>query len=131
MLNRQLKPARQALGESEATNAWLHGRAMSSEDALDDALGSRNEPTAFALSRASMANRAIPLTNCEQDVARLVVAGRRNRQIAQALVITEGTVKRHVENILMKLGLGSCAQLTAWAVANGLWTSSSGHGFRE
>ena len=60
------------------------------------------------------------LTEREREVAALVGAGATNRQIAEALVITEGTAKRHVENILGKLDLKTRAQIAAWAVSTGL-----------
>ncbi len=44
-----------------------------------------------------------PLTRREVEVMRLVAAGLTNRQIAQRFVLTEGTVKRHMTNILAKL----------------------------
>jgi DNA-binding NarL/FixJ family response regulator len=44
-----------------------------------------------------------------------LAAGRSNREIADALVITEGTVEVHVKHILGKLGLRSRAQVAAWA----------------
>jgi DNA-binding CsgD family transcriptional regulator len=55
------------------------------------------------------------LTGREQEVAGLLAAGRSNREIADALVITEGTVEVHVKHILGKLGLRSRAQVAAWA----------------
>jgi DNA-binding CsgD family transcriptional regulator len=55
------------------------------------------------------------LTAREREVARLVAAGRSNREISDALVITEGTVEVHVKHILSKLGLRSRAQVAAWA----------------
>jgi len=47
------------------------------------------------------------LTAREQDVAALIVKGLTNRAIAQTLVISEGTVRAHVEHILNKLGVRS------------------------
>jgi DNA-binding NarL/FixJ family response regulator len=44
------------------------------------------------------------LSTREIEVLRLLVSGRRNREIANALDITEGTVKLHVSSILGKLG---------------------------
>ena len=51
------------------------------------------------------------LTRRERDVARLVAAGQRNRTIADALGISEGTVKMHLHNVYAKLGLESRTQL--------------------
>jgi DNA-binding CsgD family transcriptional regulator len=56
------------------------------------------------------------LTAREQEVAALVARGMSNREIAQALVITEGTAEVHVKHILSKLGLRSRYQIAvAWA----------------
>ena len=44
-----------------------------------------------------------PLSDREQEILRLVAKGSSNREIAEALFITEGTVKNHVTNILSKL----------------------------
>ena len=51
---------------------------------------------------------------------RLVVAGRTDRQIAAALVLSEATVGRHLTNIYAKLGVSSRAAATAFALRAGL-----------
>lgn len=56
----------------------------------------------------------------EREVAELVARGLSNRQIAEALVITERTAESHVQHILDKLGLTSRSQIAAWAVDRGL-----------
>ena len=43
------------------------------------------------------------LTKREIEILRLVNGGANNKQIAEVLVITEGTVKNHISNILAKL----------------------------
>jgi ATP/maltotriose-dependent transcriptional regulator MalT len=55
------------------------------------------------------------LTPRESQVLRLVAAGKSNREIASALVISERTVDRHVSNIFAKLGISSRAAATAYA----------------
>lgn len=44
------------------------------------------------------------LSNRELEILRLVATGASNKEIAEQLVITEGTVKNHLSNILAKLG---------------------------
>jgi DNA-binding CsgD family transcriptional regulator len=54
-----------------------------------------------------------PLTQREIDVLRLVTGGETNAGIARSLVISEGTVKFHVKNILRKLGASNRAEATS------------------
>jgi two-component system, NarL family, response regulator LiaR len=60
------------------------------------------------------------LTDREGQVIRLVARGQSNREIAQALVISEKTAKAHISNILGKLGLADRTQLAIYALKNGL-----------
>ena len=60
------------------------------------------------------------LTERELDVLRLVVAGRRNKEMAAELGISENTVKFHLRNILDKLHAQSRAEMVAMAVREGL-----------
>ena len=60
------------------------------------------------------------LTAREQEVLELVAAGRSNRQIAEALYITEKTASVHVSNILRKLGVASRGEAAAEAYRRGL-----------
>jgi DNA-binding NarL/FixJ family response regulator len=69
-----------------------------------------------ALARASI------LSAREREVLDLVSRGARNREIAEELAISEFTVKRHMQNILKKLGLPSrraAATLYGAAFGNG------------
>lgn len=61
-----------------------------------------------------------PLTPRETEVIKLVAESYTNRQIAEALVISENTVERHRANILEKLGLHDRVELTRYAIRNGL-----------
>lgn len=55
------------------------------------------------------------LTNREQEVLRLLGIGATNREIAQQLYISEGTVKTHVTHLLNRLSLKNRAQLAIYA----------------
>jgi DNA-binding CsgD family transcriptional regulator len=55
------------------------------------------------------------LTQRERDVAVHIAQGLSNRDIADALFVSERTVTTHVTNILGKLGLTSRAQIARWA----------------
>ncbi|MEH2422257.1 MAG: response regulator transcription factor [Nostoc sp.] len=55
------------------------------------------------------------LTPREKEVLRLIATGASNREIAQKLYISEGTVKNHVTNILNRLNLRDRTQAAIWA----------------
>jgi len=56
-----------------------------------------------------------PLSDQEIRVLNLIVSGKSNREIADELVISVGTAKWHVHNILQKLGVGNRSQAIARA----------------
>jgi DNA-binding NarL/FixJ family response regulator len=60
------------------------------------------------------------LTNREIDIIKLVGRGLRNREIAEKLFITEGTVKVHLHNIFRKLNVQSRSFLIQYVVSKGL-----------
>ncbi|HEY9483890.1 MAG TPA: response regulator transcription factor, partial [Micromonosporaceae bacterium] len=61
-----------------------------------------------------------PLTARERDVLAEITQGRSNREIARALSLSEKTVKTHVSNVLMKLGVADRTQAALLAVRRGL-----------
>ena len=60
------------------------------------------------------------LTARELEVLTLVAQGLNNPDIARRLVLSEHTVRRHLANILRKLGLSSRTAAAAWGVRAGL-----------
>ena len=60
------------------------------------------------------------LTEREREVLVLVARGRSNQEIATALVISEHTVRRHLQNIFAKIGVPSRAAATAYAFQHDL-----------
>jgi DNA-binding NarL/FixJ family response regulator len=63
---------------------------------------------------------ATVLTPREREILVLVAQGSSNRDIANALVISERTARTHVSNVLNKLALASRTQAALWAVREGL-----------
>jgi DNA-binding CsgD family transcriptional regulator len=68
-----------------------------------------------SLMRGTVPDDTHGLSERELEVLRLVAAGRTNREIASALVLSQHTVARHVQNIFGKLGVSSRTAATAFA----------------
>ena len=83
------------------------------------AAGQRHIPAEVA---ARLADRVAgsQLSSREIEVLRLLVSGRRNREVASALDITEGTVKLHVSSILGKLGAEDRTEAVTIALQRGI-----------
>jgi LuxR family transcriptional regulator, maltose regulon positive regulatory protein len=67
-----------------------------------------------------VAGLAAPLTTRELEVLALLADGHPNQAIAEELVISLDTVKRHVTHVLGKLGVANRTQAIARARALGL-----------
>jgi DNA-binding NarL/FixJ family response regulator len=61
-----------------------------------------------------------PLSERETEILRLLAQGASNREIAEALVIAEGTTKNHITSILGKLGVRDRTQAALKARELGL-----------
>jgi len=66
------------------------------------------------------AERPAGLSAREVEVLRLIAAGRTNREIAEALVISINTVDRHVSHILAKTNTANRAEAASFAIRQGL-----------
>ena len=121
-LERLLAPARQAQDSQVAEAAWQAGRALDLDDAIAAALAitEPGQPSDTPASATPAGAGASPLSRREQEVATLIARGLTNRQIANELVITEGTAANHVKHILNKLEFSSRAQVAVWAAERGL-----------
>jgi len=81
--------------------------------------GQRSIPAAIA-TRLAERIAGNELTAREVEVLRLIAAGNSNKEIANSLEITEGTVKGHVNNILSKLAVSDRTQAVTTAVQRGI-----------
>jgi DNA-binding NarL/FixJ family response regulator len=82
--------------------------------------GPRITGTPLAVPARDEAQPLQGLTTREVEVAGLVALGLRNRDIAERLAISEGTVKIHLHNIYEKLGIEGRSQLVRLASRHGL-----------
>lgn len=73
---------------------------------------------------AALPPEAEGLTRREVDVVRLVAQGLNNRQVAREMVVSQATVKTHLNHVLSKLALEDRGALIAWAWRHGLVTTA-------
>jgi two-component system, NarL family, response regulator DevR len=66
-----------------------------------------------------------PLSSREKEVLKLIAEGSTNKEIAQALVISEHTARNHVVHILDKLGLSRRSEAAAYAAKAGFLDSNT------
>ena len=114
---RSLAAARKALGRDRFAREWAAGQATPPEQAVEDALCavSAATPPPETVPVSSAAPSGPTLTPREREVAAFVARGDSNRQVADALGISERTAENHVKHILTKLGARSRARIAAWA----------------
>lgn len=99
---------RQNVPEGDATTRYLD-RVLA---AFSPQRGAGHRPEQHALPE--------PLSGREHEVLDLMAVGASNQEIAESLVITLDTVKRHVSNVLSKLGASNRTQAVSRARELGL-----------
>lgn len=106
-----LATTREALGEAAFEAAFSEGQAMTTEEAIEYALGTEESTLPTAPEPRGARPERPDLTAREEEVAALVARGLTNRFIAQELSISGRTVDTHVARILKKLALRSREQV--------------------
>ena len=97
-----IETVRDTLGARSFAEAWTRGRALSLDEAAEAALSLEDLPP-----EGPAESPLAALTPREREVAGLVARGLTNAAIAERLVVSEATVRTHVERIRRKLGTRS------------------------
>jgi non-specific serine/threonine protein kinase len=108
--------ARKELGVKVFTRAQAQGRAMTLEEVIDFVLQGPETPSTPQTEK----KRVGGLTRREREAAVLIAEGKSNRDIAEAMTVTEKTVEAYVTRILRKLGFDSRVQIAIWVIDNDL-----------
>lgn len=117
-----LAAARAQLDDEAWEKLWAEGQEMTFDQAIAYAR-TASDPDAPPTPQPRPGKESHPpgdLTRREREVALLIAEGKSNREIADALVVTERTVEGHVSNILSKLGFRSRTQVSVWVVEHAL-----------
>jgi DNA-binding NarL/FixJ family response regulator len=77
-------------------------------------------PAAGSATAADASADLAPLTDRERETLLLLARGRSNAEIAKELFVGEATVKTHVSNVLLKLGIRDRIHAVIWAYEHGI-----------
>jgi DNA-binding CsgD family transcriptional regulator len=118
----EIERVRTQLGPAAFAAAWQAGQTAPIDDVIAETLAAVSvdtRPVTDLSDNASLAG----LSPREREVLRLIAAGMSTREIAEILVISEGTVGRHVTNVYRKIGAKNRADATAYAFRQRLASS--------
>ena len=115
------RTAEEQLGSARFETAFEEGRAFSVDDGIAYALDEHRAPATPPPSEPTAG-----LTAREREIAELIAEGLTNRDVAARLTISVRTAETHAQNILLKLGFRSRAQIAAWVAQQRLKAAPRG-----
>jgi len=99
-----------------------HGGVVLPKDFTNQVLAEKRKTSSVNERTEEVPNLIKELTDRELEVLKLLGLGLNNKEIANTLYITEGTVKNHVSNIIQKLTIRDRTQAAIFAVRYGITT---------
>ena len=118
---RDVAAARAALGEDAFAAGWATGAALPLPVAVAEATAiAAPAPGTVPTSPPSNQADLLGLTPRESEVLRLLAAGMSDREIAEALSISERTAGNHVQHAMQKIGVDSRTAAAVFAVRHDL-----------
>jgi LuxR family maltose regulon positive regulatory protein len=120
-IHRLLGALRSRLGAGDGLAAYLRRIIAAFEPSAGNA-----EPAESSAGQPDGRDQVDPLSEREKQILRLVAAGLTNQAIADRLVISLTTVKTHLGNIFLKLGVKNRTQAIARAESLGLLPRQTG-----
>jgi LuxR family maltose regulon positive regulatory protein len=104
--------ARQPYDEQQQQLSTYIDTLLSMFDSDPGAKGSQSGPEHPAIQspKSKIQNLVEPLTERELEILRLINSGLSNSEIASQIIVSVGTVKKHINNIFGKLGVSSRTQ---------------------
>jgi DNA-binding NarL/FixJ family response regulator len=87
-----------------AVRAVMRGQVLLQGQAAAQLISGAIAPAPVSTTASAAPERDFGLTDRERDVVRLIAHGRTNAEIADELVVSEATVKTHINHIFAKLG---------------------------
>ena len=109
-LARAMHAAKNGIFQLDSAVAGKVVASLRRPPSVDNQIAIQPEETA-----GSTVDRPSMLSSREIEVLRLIAQGASNKEIAEQLIISEGTVKNHISNILSHLGLRDRTQAAIYA----------------
>ena len=107
------------LSKPDFAAAWAGGRRLERDEAVAEALAESHWSDLTAR-EVPHSHGADALTRREEEVLRLLVEGKTDREVAETLFVSRRTVTSHVSTILGKLGVNTRTATATTAVRRGL-----------
>ena len=103
-----------------AIQTVMNGGSILNQGAINKVVKLFNQLAQMNMTMAFDNRNAAELNRTEQNIASLVGRGLSNKEIAEALFLSEGTIRNALSSALSKLNLRDRTQLAIWAVQTGL-----------